>query len=319
MSDSAAARPGSAAPGAPSGFLVVDKPSGITSHQVVSRARRALGTKKIGHAGTLDPLATGVLLLGVGSGTRLLGHLALTTKSYDTTIRLGISTVTDDSEGETVSAPGAEGLTPDRVLAAVAALTGDIVQVPSSVSAIKVGGQRAYALVRKGQDVALAGRPVTVSRFDVLQMRAGVADGVQVLDLDASIDCSSGTYIRALARDLGAALATGGHLTALRRTRVGPFTLDDATWDAAAHDPSAGEWTPPPLTGLAEVARRCFPVVEVDAAAARDISYGRALSLTLDGLTAVLHDGRLLGLYEPGDGHAVPTAVLSADTSPGAS
>ena len=296
---------------APAGFLVVDKPAGITSHQVVARARRALGTKKIGHAGTLDPMATGVMLLGVGAGTRLLGHLTLADKTYVTTMRLGINTHTDDAEGEVTSAPGAS-VDRDAVERAVAAFRGDIVQVPSSVSAIKVNGQRAYALVRNGQDVELAARPVTVSRFEILDVRAAEADGVRVVDVDAEIDCTSGTYIRALARDLGAALGTGGHLTALRRTRVGPFTLADATWDAAAHD-GPGAWPAPALIDLATLAGRCFACVEVDADAARDVGYGRPLAVQVPAdPTAVLFDGRLLALYRPADGGSVPIAVLNA-------
>ena len=296
---------------APCGFLVVDKPAGITSHQVVARARRALGTKKIGHAGTLDPLATGLLLLGVGSGTRLLGHLALVGKTYETTIRLGIATVTDDSEGEATEAPGAQVPAPEALAAAVARLTGDIIQVPSSVSAIKVDGRRAYARVRGGEEVRLAGRPVTVSRFAVLAVRPAVSDGVPVVDVDAVIDCSSGTYIRALARDLGADLGVGGHLTALRRTRVGPFTLDDATWDAAP-DPAAGQRDAPRLLELGALARRCFACVEVDAAGAREVGYGRSLPLVVPSdPTAVLHDGRLLALYRPAAPVSVPVAVLA--------
>lgn len=293
----------------PSGFLVVDKPAGITSHQVVARARRVLGTKKIGHAGTLDPMATGVMLLGVGSGTRLLGHLILAGKTYETTIRLGVSTTTDDAEGEVTAAPGASGVTGDMIEDAVAHLCGDIVQVPSAVSAIKVNGKRAYALVRQGHEVQLAGRPVTVARFDVLGVRSIEADGVACLDVDAVIDCSSGTYVRALARDLGAALGTGGHLTALRRTRVGEFTLADATWGAAPDDPATR--SVPGLIPLAELARRCLPCVEVDADAARDVGYGRPLALSVPAdPTAVLHGDRLLALYRPAGSGSVAVAVL---------
>jgi tRNA pseudouridine55 synthase len=295
---------------ATAGFLVVDKPAGITSHQVVARARRALGTKKIGHAGTLDPMATGVMLLGVGAGTRLLGHLTLADKTYVTTMRLGISTHTDDAEGEVTAAPGAS-LDVDAIETAVAGLRGDIVQVPSSVSAIKVNGQRAYVLVRNGQDVELAARPVTVSRFDLLDVRPADADGVRVIDVDAVIDCTSGTYVRALARDLGAALGTGGHLTALRRTRVGPFTLDDATWDAAAYD-GPGAWPAPALIDLAAMAYRCFACVDVDADAARDVGYGRPLPIDVPAdPTAVMSGGRLLALYRPAATGSVPVAVLN--------
>lgn len=296
-------------PGAPSGFLVVDKPAGITSHQVVARARRTLRTKKIGHAGTLDPLATGLLLLGVGAGTRLLGHLTLADKTYETTIRLGVSTVTDDAEGAVTAAPGASGLDLAALPAAVAALTGDIVQVPSAVSAIKVDGRRAYALVRGGEEVRLRGRPVTVSRFEILAVRRGEAAGVAVVDVDAVIDCSSGTYVRALARDLGASLGVGGHLTALRRTRIGGFTLADATWSAPPPDAGGAA---PTLIGLADLARRCFPCVEVDAAGARDVGYGRPLTLPVPAdPTAVLHGDRLLALYRPAGTGSVPVAVLA--------
>lgn len=295
-----------------SGFLVVDKPAGITSHQVVARARRALKTKKIGHAGTLDPMATGVMLLGVGAGTRLLGHLTLADKTYATTIRLGQATVTDDAEGEVTEARGASSIDSGALAAAVGQLTGEIVQVPSAVSAIKVDGKRSYARVRAGEEVELKGRPVTVTRFLVTQVRPAWSGDLAVTDVDAVIDCSSGTYIRALARDLGRTLGTGGHLTALRRTRVGPFTLADATWDAGAHDPSDGEWTPPALTGLGTLARRCFPVVELGAAQARDVGYGRPLAVDVPAdPTALLYDGRLVALYrpQPGGGCA-PVAVL---------
>ncbi len=203
---------------------MVDKPAGLTSHDVVARGRRLAGTRKVGHAGTLDPMATGVLVLGVERATKLLGHLALTTKEYAATIRLGQSTITDDAEGEVTGGAPADAVTEEAVRAGIAPLTGEILQVPSSVSAIKVDGQRSYARVRAGEEVELAARPVTVSRFELLAVRR--ADGV--LDLDVLVECSSGTYIRALARDLGAALGVGGHLTALRRTRVGPFGLAEA-------------------------------------------------------------------------------------------
>lgn len=280
-----------------SGLLIVDKPAGITSHTVVARARRALGTKKIGHAGTLDPMATGVMVLGVNRATRLLGHLTLADKTYEATIRLGISTVTDDAEGDVTAAPGASGVGRDAVEAALPAFRGTITQVPSAVSAIKVDGQRAYALVRKGEQVELAGREVTVSRFEVLDVREADADGVRVLDVDVIVDCSSGTYIRALARDLGAALGTGGHLTALRRTRVGPFTVADASDDT--------------LLPLDAVARLCFPVVGIDDAQFADAIHGRPLPVAVgDDVTAVLHDNTLVGLYKADQGRARPVAVF---------
>jgi len=294
----------------------VDKPRGWTSHQVVARCRRLYGTRRVGHAGTLDPMATGVLLVGVGRATRLLGHLAGHDKTYVATIRLGEATTTDDAEGERISAPGASGITDEQVRAAVAPLVGTISQVPSAVSAIKVDGKRAYARVRAGEQVELAARTVTVSRFDVtaitrsriLGAEGDAAAGTDVIDVAVEIDCSSGTYIRALARDLGASLGTGGHLTALRRTRVGAFDLSMAALDGAALE--AGQSVP--LLGLADVARRAFPFVEVTTDVATDVRYGRSLELVVPSdVTAVVHDETLLALYRPGPtGGSVPVAVL---------
>ena len=295
------------------GLLVVDKPQGWTSHQVVGRCRRLLGTKKVGHAGTLDPMATGVLLVGVNRATRLLGHLAGHDKSYTATIRLGQATVTDDAEGDVVFAAGAAHITEADVRSAVPVFTGPISQVPSSVSAIKVAGKRAYALVRAGQEVQLAAREVVVSRFDVLGVRtvllAGPAEALAVVDVDVVVDCTSGTYIRALARDLGDLLGAGGHLTALRRTRVGGFDLSLVGLDA---DGLAGE-ARPALLGLADVARRAFPVVEVDADQAREIGYGRNIEVVVPAdPTALVSGDDLLALYRPAaDGWAQPVAVLA--------
>ncbi|WP_428533391.1 tRNA pseudouridine(55) synthase TruB [Propionicimonas sp.] len=294
-----------------SGLVVVDKPAGWTSHQVVGRCRRLYGTRKVGHAGTLDPMATGVLLVGVNRATRLLGFLAGHDKTYTATIRLGASTVTDDAEGEPVEWPGAAGITEADVRAALPTFTGVISQVPSAVSAIKVDGKRAYARVRAGEEVELKPREVTVSRFEVTGSRPAAAFGWiggeaaqgPLLDVDVEVDCSSGTYIRALARDLGRMLGCGGHLSALRRTRVGAFDLSLVALDA---DSLAGE-AGPPLLGLAEVARRAFPVVEVDAAAARDVGFGRPLAIPVPAdPTAVLHDGELLALYRPTDDDGDP-------------
>ena len=219
------------------GLLLVDKPSGRTSHDVVGRLRHVLRTRRIGHAGTLDPMATGLLVLAVDRSTKLLGHLALTDKTYLATIRLGQQTDSDDADGLVVAAAAAGSVgavSDDDIRSGVTALTGPLLQVPSSVSAIKVDGRRAYDLVRSGQTVELAARPVTVSRFEIIGAlrRASVIglDGrpVGVIDLDVAVDCTTGTYIRSLARDLGAALGVGGHLTTLRRTRVGPFDLSEA-------------------------------------------------------------------------------------------
>ena len=288
----------------PTGVLVVDKPAGWTSHQVVGRARRLLGTRKVGHAGTLDPMATGVLVLGVGRATRLLGQLTLTDKAYDATIRLGQETVTDDAEGEVTESAGASGLSDAVIERALTPLRGPIEQVPSSVSAIKVGGVRSYARVRSGEDVTLAARPVTVARFEVLARRDAVVDGTAVVDLDVVVVCSSGTYVRALARDLGAAVGAGGHLTALRRTRVGPFVLDEAQ---GLDGPDLA------VTHIAEVARRCFACLDLSAEQASDVRYGRRLTgVTLPGEPSAVFapDGSFLALYRADGADAVPEAVF---------
>jgi tRNA pseudouridine55 synthase len=294
-----------------SGLVVVDKPAGLTSHDVVSRVRRLARTRKVGHAGTLDPMATGVLLLGVNKATRLLGHLALTEKAYDATIRLGAATTTDDAEGEVLStaAPGAVAAIGDQALrAALGDLVGDIEQVPSSVSAVKVDGQRAYKRVRAGEDVVLPARPVTVHE---IRLRA-VAPGDGVLDVRLSVRCSSGTYIRAIARDLGAALGVGGHLTELRRTAVGPMGLGDAQSLEALEESGSAGLLPMPL-----VARRFFPNVDVDEDGARAVGHGRPLDIRLavSGPVAVLGPrGDFLALYQRrpdgGDGPACPVAVF---------
>jgi tRNA pseudouridine55 synthase len=214
-------------PGPGPGIVVIDKPAGMTSHDVVARCRRIFSTRRVGHAGTLDPMATGVLVIGVDRATKILGLLTATSKSYAATVRLGQTTSTEDAEGELLQSVSAEHVTQEAIAAAIAGLRGEINQVPSAVSAIKVGGRRAYRLVREGHDVELEARPVRIDRFEVLDVRSGSGvDGV--IDLDVEVDCSSGTYIRALARDLGAALGVGGHLTSLRRTRVGAFGLDEA-------------------------------------------------------------------------------------------
>lgn len=261
----------------PSGLVVVDKPAGMTSHDVVGRMRRIAGTRRVGHAGTLDPMATGVLILGVNQGTKLLTWVVGESKTYRAVIRLGQSTLTDDAEGdvtETAPAGAVSALTEDRIRAGIAELTGEIQQVPSAVSAIKVDGVRSYARVRSGEEVALAARPVTVSRFELESTSPAEADGAEVLDLTVEVSCSSGTYVRALARDLGAALGTGGHLTALRRTRIGEVGLADAaTLDALQAAREAEE--PLPLLPVEDAARRLFRARELSAAEATDLSHGR--------------------------------------------
>jgi tRNA pseudouridine55 synthase len=289
---------------APSGLVVVDKPAGLTSHDVVGRLRRILRTRKVGHAGTLDPMATGVLVCGVERGTKLLGHLALDTKAYTATIRLGASTTTDDAEGEVLAAADPSGVPDAAVAAGIAALTGAIEQVPSSVSAIKVDGRRAHARVRAGEEVVLAARPVTVSVFDLLARRGA--------DLDVVVECSSGTYVRALARDLGAGLGVGGHLTALRRTRVGPFVLDRArTLEQLEADPTLSL----PLDAAVAVA---FPRRDLDAPAAADVRHGRPLPASgLPGVHgAFAPGGRVLALMRDDADRARPVVVLAPANEP---
>ncbi|WP_280467844.1 tRNA pseudouridine(55) synthase TruB [Nocardia cyriacigeorgica] len=284
------------------GLLIVDKDGGLTSHDVVARCRKLLRTKKVGHAGTLDPMATGVLVLGVERATKLLGLLTLTTKAYTATIRLGQATTTDDAEGEIVSTTPAGAVTDTDITAGIAALTGEIQQIPATVSAIKVDGERAYARHRAGEEVKLAARPVTVHRFEVLARRT-VADFV---DLDVVVECSSGTYVRALARDLGVALGVGGHLTALRRTRVGPFTLDHArTLDQLADDPGLS-------LDIDAAVRTAFPHRTIDAAQAESLRDGRWLDpIGLAGVyVALTEDGTAIALLEEKGKRAAPVMVV---------
>src|SRR4051794_28712731 len=294
----------------PPGLLVVDKPAGWTSHDVVGKVRGLVGTRKVGHAGTLDPMATGVLVLGVERATKLLGHLALDTKTYLATIRLGAETSTDDAEGEPTATADASGVDDAAIAAGVARLTGDIEQVPSTVSAIKVDGKRAYERARAGEEVTLAARPVHVARFDVLATRR---EGPAV-DLDVLVDCSSGTYVRALARDLGRGLGVGGHLTALRRTRVGPFTLEHARDLATLGAEADGEAGRASLSlDLDAAVDTAFPRREVDAAGVDDLAHGRSLPAGgTAGTTGVFGpDGHVVGLVADDQGRARPVLVLA--------
>lgn len=284
--------------GAVDGIVVIDKSAGWTSHDVVARTRRTLGTRKVGHAGTLDPMATGVLVLGAGRATRLLGHLMLAEKTYVATVRLGAATTTDDAEGEVVSTASAAGVTKDDVRAVLP--VGEIDQVPSAVSAIKVDGKRAYARVRAGETVELAARRVTIHEATAGEFRH---EG-EYLDFDVHVRCSSGTYIRAIARDVGAALGVGGHLTALRRTAVGGFRVADANTDLE-------DLT---LTPIGDAARASFPVLDLDEATATDVRHGRKLmdfELPTAGPVAVFApDGTFLALYEQRGTTARPLAVF---------
>lgn len=291
----------------PVGLVVVDKPAGWTSHDVVARTRRLAGTRKVGHAGTLDPMATGVLVLGVGRATRLLGHLQLADKEYVATMRLGQTTVTDDAEGDLLEQVDASGVTAADVRRAVLPLTGDIEQVPTAVSAIKVDGRRSYARVRAGEDVQLAARPVTVSTFEVTDVRHVRLDGSTVVDVDARVVCSSGTYVRALARDVGGALGVGGHLTMLRRTRVGGFGLD------VAHTLEDLERSFAHVD-LDVAARAAFVSIDLDEEKATEVRFGRRLVDTDLGHTGPVAlfapEGTFLALYEQRGADAKAIAVF---------
>ncbi|MER6093985.1 tRNA pseudouridine(55) synthase TruB [Streptomyces bluensis] len=296
-------------PTPPDGLVIVDKPSGFTSHDVVAKMRGIAKTRRVGHAGTLDPMATGVLVLGVEKATKLLGHLALTEKEYLGTVRLGQNTVTDDAEGEITASTDASKITREAIDTGIAKLTGDIMQVPSKVSAIKIDGVRSYKRARDGEDFDIPARPVTVSSFTVYDVReAVVEDGTPVLDVIVSVVCSSGTYIRALARDLGADLGVGGHLTALRRTRVGPYKLDSArTLEQLQEDLT--------VMPIAEAAAAAFPRWDVDARRARLLLNGVRLEMpdayTGTGPVAVFDpEGRFLALVEEQKGKAKSLAVF---------
>ena len=293
-----------------SGILLIDKPAGITSHDVVARTRKRAGTRKVGHAGTLDPMATGLLVLGINNSTRLLTSLVGLDKEYFATIRLGSATNTDDADGEPIEVadPGrVEALTAAAVSAALVPLTGAIRQVPSSVSAIRVDGKRAYTLVREGETVELAARSVTVSALEVFGSRREAG----FYDLDVRVRCSSGTYIRAIARDLGASLGVGGHLTALRRSMIGPFSVADAT-ELESLDVAAA------LIAPAAIATALFPVFALDADQALDLGHGKRLVAerpegSTGPVAAIAPDGRLVGLLEFTDGIGKPIVNFAPD------
>jgi tRNA pseudouridine55 synthase len=288
------------------GIVIVDKPAGMTSHDVVSRCRRIFGTRKVGHAGTLDPMATGVLVIGIERATKILGLLTGTSKSYAATIRLGRTTTTDDAEGEVVQDISAAEVTDDAINAGVAVLRGEISQRPSTVSAIKVGGKRAYQLVREGQAVELAARTVRIDRFDVLAIRRAGA----FVDIDVEVDCSSGTYIRALARDLGSDVGVGGHLTALRRTRVGGYGLDHArTLDQLGDHPSLSY-------SLDQACLLGFPRRDITAEEAVDAGHGRPLPAAgIEGVYAATDpEGRVFALLEERGGKTKSVVVVRPAT-----
>jgi tRNA pseudouridine55 synthase len=296
------------------GIIVVDKPPGVTSHQVVAQIRKLAGIRKVGHAGTLDPMATGILVIGLNRATRLLGYLQTADKAYEATVRLGASTSTDDAEGEVMSTADVSGLTAEDIETAVAKFRGEFPQVPSKVSAIKVEGRRAYERVRAGEEVALKARLVTVSRFEITDVRPAASEptghgGIVCLDcvdVDVTVECSSGTYVRALARDIGTELGVGGHLTMLRRTRVGSFGMDRA----CTLEDLAGEFRHTPI---AEVAAATFARYDTTPAQAEAVRTGRPLSglAVGEGLIAMFApDGTFLALYERHGPVHKPAAVF---------
>jgi tRNA pseudouridine55 synthase len=287
------------------GLIVVDKPAGMTSHDVVARIRRLAKTRRVGHGGTLDPMATGVLIIGVNRATRLLTYVIGSEKSYAATIRLGQSTITDDAEGEVVATVPAGHVADDAIRQGLEAQRGEVDQVPSAVSAIKINGQRAYKRVRDGEDVEIPARRVTISRLDVLEIRR---EG-DFIDVDIDVTCSSGTYIRAIARDLGAGLGVGGHLTALRRTAVGGLTLAEAlTLEQLA------EREPDVVTlPMADAARQAFPQREATADEARVLSHGGPLApVGIEGPYAVFSpEGQVLAIVSEREGRARAEIVLA--------
>jgi tRNA pseudouridine55 synthase len=297
-----------------SGLVLIDKPKGWTSHDVVAKMRGIAGTRRVGHAGTLDPMATGLLLLGVNAGTKLLTFLVGATKTYEATIRLGASTITDDAEGEvtsTADGSAVDALTLEKIEAALNALRGEIMQVPSSVSAIKVDGERAYAKVRGGDEVKLAARPVTVSRFDITSALRTVSDGdSKFVDFDAVIECSSGTYIRALTRDLGSALQVGGHLTALRRTRIGTYKIDDAQQlDGLSSDSLS-------ITSMFDAVKESFELRELSDKEVVDLRHGKRISANdcVGKEIAGVNGQRLIAMLEKADSQLKSSVVFVEDS-----
>ncbi|MSX23388.1 MAG: tRNA pseudouridine(55) synthase TruB [Actinobacteria bacterium] len=286
------------------GFLVVDKEPGMTSHDVVAIARRALGTRKVGHAGTLDPMATGILVLGFNNGTRLLQYITDGDKTYQATVVLGAATVTDDAEGEVVSKGNVTGITDESIESELSKMHGTILQRPSSVSAVKVNGERAYDRVRAGEVVELAAREVTISQLDILNIRHSEL----TIEVDIEVTCSAGTFIRAIARDCGNALGVGGHLSSLRRSRVASFGLTQAI---SLTQLKSGDFTP---SALSDVARTVFAPRELALDECQELSFGRSLTSnpTNEIYAGLSGDNQLVALLANKDGQAKPIAVFAA-------
>jgi tRNA pseudouridine55 synthase len=286
------------------GFLVVDKEPGMTSHDVVAIGRRALGTRKVGHAGTLDPMATGILVLGFNNGTRLLQYITDGDKTYQATVVLGAATITDDVEGEVISSADTSKISDEQIHAELAKMRGTIMQRPSSVSAVKIDGERAYNRVRSGEEVVLPSREVTISQLEVLAIRRS-SDKIEV---DIEVTCSAGTFIRAIARDCGDALGVGGHLNSLRRSRVAGFGLDQAV---SLEQLKSGEFL---TLDLADVARATFPVREIALDEKLELSFGRTLPANADDqiYAGISSANELIALLQNVDGKAKPIAVFAA-------
>ena len=282
------------------GFVIIDKPAGITSHDVVAKLRKVIGTRQIGHAGTLDPMATGVLVLGINNGTKFLQYIVSGKKRYQATIRLGESRTTDDKDGEIIEAKSVKSLNIESLKKELNSFLGEIDQVPSSVSAIKVDGKRAYQRVREGEAVKLEARKVNIFNIEILDIRVG-----EFVDLDIDVQCSSGTYIRAIARDLGAKLGVGGHLTSLRRSEVEPFTLNDVT-----------ELEKPTIKPLAHSLSGLMPIRNVSTEERREISFGRKISFSdFSGVGIAQFDGEVIAIIENKDGGAQPLSVFMKESS----
>ena len=284
------------------GIVLVDKPEGPTSHDVVAKARRIFGTRKVGHAGTLDPMATGMLVLGIGKATRLLGYITASEKEYLATIRLGQATNTDDAQGEVTSSASTSAVTDEQILNSVREFRGPISQKPSSVSAIKVNGKRAYALVRKGQEVDLPAREVMIHDFEVI----GISRVEEFIDVKVRVVCSAGTYIRALARDLGVKLGVGGHLTELRRTKSGKFSQMRSLVDIE---------NSPSVIDLPDAVRMLFPSVEISGDDIKKAKNGMRVPMSAEVSAPLIgvfsNVGELISLCENTQGELVPAVVFN--------
>lgn len=278
------------------GFVIIDKPAGITSHDVVARLRKKLGTKRVGHAGTLDPMATGVLVLGINNATKFLQFITDGKKRYQATIRLGQATTTDDREGEILNTASTEGITDDAINSGLMKQVGMIMQVPSKVSAIKIAGERAYDLVRQGKEVEIPARQVEITSIDVLKIKRN-----EFIDIDIDVMCSAGTYIRSIARDLGESLSVGGHLISLRRTLVSPFDLSDCS--------SLDE---PTIRPLAQAISAVLPLRTIDMNEVQELKYGRALTKSeFEGTgVAIAPNGEVAAILENREYGAQPLSVF---------